>query len=65
METPSPYTEFGQKGVGEGGAIGPGPAIANAVNDALHQLGVEICEIPITPRRILAALANAPAGASA
>jgi carbon-monoxide dehydrogenase large subunit len=29
------------------------------VNDALHQLGVEICEIPITPRRILAALANA------
>jgi carbon-monoxide dehydrogenase large subunit len=59
METPSPYTEFGQKGVGEGGAIGPGAAIANAVNDALHQLGVEICEIPITPRRILAALAQA------
>ena len=35
METPSPYTEFGQKGVGEGGAIGPGAAVANAVNDAL------------------------------
>src|SRR5262249_31910013 len=30
METPSPYTEFGQKGVGEGGAIGPAAAIANA-----------------------------------
>jgi carbon-monoxide dehydrogenase large subunit len=59
METPSPYTEFGQKGVGEGGAIGPGAAIANAVNDALHGLGVEICEIPITPRRILQALAKA------
>src|SRR4029078_9667088 len=59
METPSPYTEFGKKGGGEGGAIGPGAAIANAVNDALHQLGVEICEIPITPRRILAALAQA------
>jgi carbon-monoxide dehydrogenase large subunit len=56
METPSPYTEFGQKGVGEGGAIGPGAAIANAVNDALHKLGVEICEIPITPRRILEAI---------
>jgi carbon-monoxide dehydrogenase large subunit len=61
METPSPYTEFGQKGVGEGGAIGPGAAVANAVNDALHPLGVEICEIPITPRRILAALAKVDA----
>jgi aerobic carbon-monoxide dehydrogenase large subunit len=59
METPSPYTEFGQKGVGEGGAIGPGAAVANAVNDALSRLGVEICEIPITPRRILEALAKA------
>jgi carbon-monoxide dehydrogenase large subunit len=56
METPSPYTEFGQKGVGEGGAIGPAAAIANAVNDALAVRGVELCEIPITPRRILAAL---------
>jgi carbon-monoxide dehydrogenase large subunit len=56
METPSPYTEFGIKGVGEGGAIGPGAAIANAINDALKQFNVEICEIPITPRRILHAL---------
>ncbi len=59
METPSPYTEFGQKGVGEGGAIGPGAAIANAVNDALSVRGVELCELPITPPRILAALAAA------
>src|SRR5438132_559869 len=29
METPSPYTEFGQKGIGEGGAIGPPAAIAD------------------------------------
>jgi aerobic carbon-monoxide dehydrogenase large subunit len=59
METPSPYSEFGQKGVGEGGAIGPAAAIANAINDALKVRGVEICEIPITPRRILAALGAA------
>jgi aerobic carbon-monoxide dehydrogenase large subunit len=59
IETPSPYTEFGQKGVGEGGAIGPGAAIANAVNDALSVRGVELCELPITPPRILAALAAA------
>jgi aerobic carbon-monoxide dehydrogenase large subunit len=57
METPSPYTEFGIKGVGEGGAIGPAAAIANAVNDALRPLQVEITEIPITPRRILQTLA--------
>ncbi len=56
METPSPYTEFGQKGIGEGGAIGPPAAVANAVNDALRPLGVEISELPITPHRVLAAV---------
>ena len=39
METPSPYTRFGQKGLGEGGAIAPPAAITNAVNDALKTLG--------------------------
>jgi len=56
METPSPYTTFGQKGIGEGGAIGPPAAVANAINDALRPLGVELTELPITPRRILTAL---------
>jgi len=56
LETPSPYTRFGQKGVGEGGAIAPPAAIANAVNDALAPLGVEITESPLTPRRIVEAL---------
>ena len=56
METPSPYTRFGQKGLGEGGAIAPPAAIANAVNDALAPLGVEITESPLTPRRIVEAL---------
>jgi len=56
METPSPYTNFGQKGVGEGGAIGPAAAIANGINDALASLGVEICQVPVTPRRILEAI---------
>ncbi len=59
METPSPLTFFGQKGIGEGGAIAPPAAIANAVNDALAPLGVEMLESPITPRRLLAALAKA------
>jgi carbon-monoxide dehydrogenase large subunit len=59
MKTPSPYSAFGQKGIGEGGAIGPPAAIANAVNDALHPLGVELTELPITPRRLLTALMQA------
>ncbi len=54
METPSPYTEFGQKGIGESGAIGPPAAIGNAINDALKELGVEVDALPITPRGLLA-----------
>ncbi len=61
METLSPYTEFGVKGIGEGGCIAPPAAIANAVNDALRPLGTELTSTPITPRRILAAIAAARA----
>jgi carbon-monoxide dehydrogenase large subunit len=56
METPSPYTRFGQKGIGEGGAIAPPAAIVNAINDALAPLGVEITESPVSPRRIVEAI---------
>ena len=52
METPSPYTRFGQKGLGEGGAIGPPAAIANAVNDALKDLGVVVDQLPMAPARL-------------
>ncbi|MBB2931173.1 xanthine dehydrogenase family protein molybdopterin-binding subunit [Paraburkholderia silvatlantica] len=58
METPAPYTEFGQKGIGESGAIGPPAALANAVNDALRGLGVRIDQLPVTPRLIVEALAR-------
>jgi carbon-monoxide dehydrogenase large subunit len=59
METPSPYTEFGQKGIGESGAIGPPAAIVNAINDALRPLRAEICEVPVTPHRLLGAITQA------
>ena len=59
METPSPYSRFGQKGLGEGGAIGPPAAIANAINDALAPLGVEVDELPITRERLLRKVAKA------
>jgi carbon-monoxide dehydrogenase large subunit len=64
METLSPYTEFGVKGIGEGGAIGPPAAIANAVNDALRPLqAAELLQSPITPRRVLMAIAQAACNA--
>jgi carbon-monoxide dehydrogenase large subunit len=56
FETPSPHTEHGIKGVGEGGAIAPAGAIVNAINDALAPLGAEIAEAPATPRRVLSAI---------
>lgn len=59
METPSPYTEFGIKGLGEGGAVGPPAAIVSAVNDALRPLGVEVHDLPLTPESILQAIEDA------
>jgi aerobic carbon-monoxide dehydrogenase large subunit len=61
METPSPYTRFGQKGLGEGGAIAPPAAITNAINDALKGLGAELLVSPVTPDRIVAAIRSANA----
>lgn len=49
IETPSAVTPLGMKGLGEGGAIGPAAAIANAISNAL---GVAIQETPITPNRV-------------
>ena len=57
FETPSPHTEFGAKGMGEGGAIAPPAAIFGAVNDALRRVGAtELTRTPLTPRRVLEAL---------
>ena len=36
LETPSPYTEYGVKGAGEGGRMVAPPAIARAIEDALR-----------------------------
>jgi aerobic carbon-monoxide dehydrogenase large subunit len=59
LESPSPYTEYGIKGVGEAGTIGAPGAILSAVNDALRPLGAELLETPATPRRILVAIMRA------
>ena len=59
LHTPIPCTEYGMKGMGEGGAVAPPAAIANAVRDALSAMGAEVNETPITPRRVLAAIKKA------
>ena len=59
LETISPETVTGAKGLGEGGTIGAPAAILNAINDALSPLGAVLDEIPATPLRIHAAIAKA------
>ena len=55
---PSVINELGIKGVGESGAIPGAAAIANAVEDAVADLGASIREVPVTPARLFAALAR-------
>jgi carbon-monoxide dehydrogenase large subunit len=52
VETPSPFTEYGVKGGGEGGRMIAPAALASAVEDALAPLGVRIDELPMTPERL-------------
>jgi carbon-monoxide dehydrogenase large subunit len=61
LSTPTPHTEYGIKGMGEGGAVAPPAAIANALRDALSGIGAELNETPITPRRVVAAIERARA----
>ena len=58
----STINPLGAKGVGESGAIGGAAAIANAIEDAVADLGVTIREIPVTPARLWTLLAAARDG---
>lgn len=53
METPSPFTWNGVKGVGEGGRMTAPAAVVSGVEDALAPYGVSIDEIPVTPEKVL------------
>jgi carbon-monoxide dehydrogenase large subunit len=62
IETPAPDIPLGVKGIGEAGIIGPPPVVAQAVDDALSGTGAaRFLVTPITPARILDALAGARA----
>ncbi|MCL0044194.1 xanthine dehydrogenase family protein molybdopterin-binding subunit [Dehalococcoidia bacterium] len=52
METPSPFTEGGYKGMGESGIIGAPAAIASAVLDAI-KCNPYLVQLPFTPDRVL------------
>jgi len=55
VETIDPHGPYGAKGIAEVTALGIAPAIANAIYDAI---GVRFHELPITPEKVLEALAN-------
>jgi len=63
-ETPAPMNPLGLKGVGEAGCIPTGAAFAQAVEDALSDLSIEIREIPLSPNRLFELLREAPAPSS-
>jgi 2-furoyl-CoA dehydrogenase large subunit len=66
METPSPFTPLGAKGVGEGNCMSTPVCIANAVADALGEKDITL---PLVPARVRAMMVGdeppAPAGAAA
>jgi carbon-monoxide dehydrogenase large subunit len=59
LVSPALATEYGVKGLGEGGAIAPPAAIANAVADAFRGIGASFNETPLTPRRVSEAVDRA------
>jgi aerobic carbon-monoxide dehydrogenase large subunit len=53
-EHPSPINPLGAKGAGEGGMVGAGGVIANAVANALQSFKPDLRELPLTPTRVWA-----------
>ncbi len=56
IETPSPFSLLGAKGVGEGNSMSAPAALANAVADAMKPVGLHVTELPITPGRLFSAI---------
>lgn len=61
--TPTERNPLGAKGVGESGTIGAGPAVHNAVIDALSHLGIRHIDTPMTPDRVWGAIRDAEVSA--
>jgi CO/xanthine dehydrogenase Mo-binding subunit len=54
VETPSPYTEYGIKGGGEGGRMATPGVISAAIDDALREYGMRVRNLPLKPADIVA-----------
>ncbi len=59
VQTPSPVTPGGMKGVGEAGVIGPPAAIGNAIAAALPEIAARITATPLTPQAVWSLLDGA------
>ncbi len=59
-QSPSPLNALGVKGLGEGGAIAPPAAIANAVCDALRPFKAELNATPIRWEEVAAIIGEDP-----
>ena len=59
METPTPLNPLGAKGIGESGTVGAGPAVLNAIHDAVAHMGIDHIDMPATPHTIWRALCQA------
>jgi 2-furoyl-CoA dehydrogenase large subunit len=62
LQTPSPFTPLGAKGIGEGNNMSTPVCIANAFADALQPLSARIgntpeIRLPLTPSKVLALIA--------
>ncbi len=58
LVTPSPLNPLGIKGAGEAGAIPVGPLFAQAIENALYDVDLEILEIPLSPNRLFELVAE-------
>ena len=58
-EAPSPLNPLGVKGAGEGGIVGTGAALANALSHALTAINIQVKDLPLTPDRIRAWIRSA------
>jgi carbon-monoxide dehydrogenase large subunit len=61
LETPSPLTLGGWKGMGEGGSINAPAAVVSAVNDALSHLGIRANHTPLSPDWVAGAISASQA----
>jgi carbon-monoxide dehydrogenase large subunit len=59
---PTKRNPLGVKGAGEAGTCGAIPAVMNAVNDALAQIGARRIEMPATPEKLWRAIRSANGG---